>query len=438
MGVLGIRREDKSEWEHRVPLVPADVKQLVAEGLEVHVQRSPLRCVPEAEYEAVGAKIVDSLDEATVVLGVKEMPATDFRAGVSYMFFSHTIKGQPYNMAMLRTLLDCGATLYDYELVTNEDGVRTIAFGRFAGLAGGLDTLWALGRRFAEEGIDTPLAALRQSLDYVDLEDAKKHVDAAAAKIAEGGWPAAAGPLVIAVTGYGGKVAHGAWEVLERLPHRVVAPGDLPKLEEWPTHEAILVPFRTTDLVRHRTAGKPVTRAEYYEHPERYEPIVGESLPYLTALVHGILWTDRYPKFITREDTAALLDAGPTRFRLITDITCDPDGSNELLPEATSVGDPTYVIDPRTGETRRGFAGDGIVILGVDILPAELPRDSSRHFSAALAPLVPALMRGIPSLDDPSVAPELLGAVIALRGKLVPPWDEQLAEPLAQYGGETP
>ena len=437
MSVLGIRREDKSEWERRVPLVPSDVKRLVAEGVEVHVQRSPQRCIPEAEYEAAGAKIVDTLDAATVVLGVKEMPASEFRAGVSYMFFSHTIKGQPYNMAMLRTLLEREATLYDYELVTDDAGVRTIAFGRFAGLAGGLDTLWALGRRFAEEGIDTPLGPLRQSLDYVDLEDAKQHVDAAAARIAQDGWPAAAGPLVIAVTGYGGKVAGGAWEVLERLPHRVVAPADLPKLEEWPTHEAVLVPFGTTDLVRHRTEGSPVDKREYYDHPERYEPVVGESLPYLTALVHGILWTDRYPKFITREDTAALLDAGPTRFRLITDITCDPDGSNELLPKATSVGDPTYVIDPRTGETRGGFSGDGIVILGVDILPAELPRDASRHFSAALTPLVPALMRGIPSLDDPSVAPELRRAVIALRGELVPPWDDNLAEPLAESAGES-
>lgn len=437
MSVLGIRREDKSEWERRVPLVPSDVKHLVAEGVEVHVQRSEQRCIPEDEYEAAGARIVDTLDDATVVLGVKEMPASEFRAGVSYLFFSHTIKGQPYNMAMLRTLLERRATLYDYELVTDAAGVRTIAFGRFAGLAGGLDTLWALGQRFTEEGIETPFAPLRQSLGYVDLEDAKQHVDAAAAKIAKDGWPTAAGPLVIAVTGYGGKVAGGAWEILERLPHRVVAPADLPKLEAWPTHEAILVPFGTSDLVRPRTEGRPVDRQEYYDHPERYEPVVGESLPYLTALVHGILWTDRYPKFITREDTAALLDAGPTRFRLITDITCDPDGSNELLPQATSVGDPTYVIDPRTGETQPGFAGDGIVILGVDILPAELPRDASRHFSAALTPLVPALMRGIPSLDDPTVAPELRRAVIALRGELVPPWDETLAEPLAQHAGES-
>ena len=32
---VGIRREDKNEWEARVPLIPNDVKKLVSDGIEV-------------------------------------------------------------------------------------------------------------------------------------------------------------------------------------------------------------------------------------------------------------------------------------------------------------------------------------------------------------------------------------------------------------------
>ena len=40
---IGIRTEDKSEWERRTPLTPEDMAALQAEGLPVVVQASPQR-----------------------------------------------------------------------------------------------------------------------------------------------------------------------------------------------------------------------------------------------------------------------------------------------------------------------------------------------------------------------------------------------------------
>lgn len=37
---------------------------------------------------------------------VAEIPSPFFQSGKTYVFFSHTIKGQPYNMAMLRRLME--------------------------------------------------------------------------------------------------------------------------------------------------------------------------------------------------------------------------------------------------------------------------------------------------------------------------------------------
>ena len=74
MAVIGIRREDKSVWERRAPLVPEDVARIVAGGTEVHVQRSPSRCFPDEEYARAGARLSDDLGAAQVVLAVKEIP----------------------------------------------------------------------------------------------------------------------------------------------------------------------------------------------------------------------------------------------------------------------------------------------------------------------------------------------------------------------------
>nr|HPM25254.1 hypothetical protein [Phycisphaerae bacterium] len=135
--MIGIRREDKSQWEARVPLVPADVRVLIQEhGLAVQVQSSPIRRFAEAEYRAAGATIVDDLRACPIILGVKEIPPRYFEPGKTYVFFSHTIKGQPANMPMLKRLLELGCTLIDYERIVDEHGRRLVFFGRFAGLAG--------------------------------------------------------------------------------------------------------------------------------------------------------------------------------------------------------------------------------------------------------------------------------------------------------------
>jgi Alanine dehydrogenase/PNT, N-terminal domain len=442
MGILGIRREDKSRWERRTPLVPRDVARLVESGVTVHVESSPNRCVPDAEFAAAGAVIVEELTGATAILGVKEVPTAKIVPGCTYLFFSHTMKGQSYNMPMLRRLLDAGCTMLDYELVTDEDGLRTIAFGRHAGLAGTIDTLWALGRRFAAEGIDTPLAAMKQALDYHDLDEARRAVREVGSRIGAEGLPEAASPLAIGVTGEGGKVWGGAMEILELLPHRRLAPRELAAWRrEAPAgraREIAIASYGPEHLVEPRDPARTYDWDDYVAHPEHYRARFGRDLAHLTAVVYGIFWTDRYPRFVQREDVAALWADGNTpALRVLTDITCDPGGSNELLVRTTDPGDPAYVVDPDTLAVTPGFEGRGPVIVAVDILPAELPRDASQHFSGALVDLVAHLAKDdpFPAADDPSIPGPLRRSLMVLRGRLVPPWNERLAGPLAKHGG---
>ena len=160
MQVIGIRYEDKYKMERRVPLIPEHVKILAEAGLKFEVESSGKRIFTDEEFEGAGAEIVEKIDKAGIIMGVKEMPLDIFQEGKTYIFFSHVIKGQPYNMPMLRKMMAKKVNLIDYEKIVDEHGQRMIFFGRYAGIAGIINSLWALGQRWSRDpaGRDVPWA----------------------------------------------------------------------------------------------------------------------------------------------------------------------------------------------------------------------------------------------------------------------------------------
>jgi len=113
--IIGIRHEDKYLMERRVAITPAHVAKLTKTGLEFVVEKSPKRIFSDNEFEVAGAETADNLRKAGVIFGVKEIPVHHFEEGKTYVFFSHVIKGQPYNMPMLKVMMNKGCSLIDYE-----------------------------------------------------------------------------------------------------------------------------------------------------------------------------------------------------------------------------------------------------------------------------------------------------------------------------------
>ena len=72
----------------------------------------------------------------------------------------------------------------------------------------------------------------------------------------------------------------------------------------------------------------------------------------------------------------------------IADVSCDVNGSIEFLEQTTTIENPFFTYNPMLNKSIEGVAEDGIAIMGVDILPTELPRESSKHFGDALIPLI--------------------------------------------------
>jgi alpha-aminoadipic semialdehyde synthase len=426
---IGIRREDKDQWEARVPLVPDDVARLASSGVATFtLQPSPQRVFPADEYIAAGARVDEDLSGCDIVLAVKEIPLALFEPAKTYAFFSHTIKGQPYNMDMLRRLMELKCQLIDYERITDERGRRLIFFSRFAGLAGAIDTLWALGRRMAWEGLTpNPFAALKQTYEYPSLAAALAAIREVGAAIVRDGLPAEICPFAIGISGYG-NVSLGVQEVLDALGAIPTAPADLDGLFARPADRraAYKVVFAEHDTVVRRDSRACFALDEFVQQPDLYEGVFERWLPRLAVLINCVFWDTQYPRLVTKAAARRLFGAAaPPLLRVIGDVSLDIGGSIEFTVKETHIDDPVYVYDPESDTIADGVAGRGPVVLAVGNLPCELSRESSEAFSAALSPFVPALAGADFSLPyaQLTLPPELRRALILHHGDFTPDYE---------------
>lgn len=426
MKTLLIRAEDKNRWERRVPVVPVDLKAIIGEiDSKALVEKSDKRFFGEDQYTDAGAEICRGMAAGDVILGVKEIPIEKILDGKTYVFFSHTIKGQPANMPLLQRIMDSGSTLIDYEKITDEQGRRLIYFGPYAGDAGAIDILSLMGEHWAAKGIRTLFADVRRAHQYDSVAAAREHLTEIGRAIREEGLPEKLCPFTIGILGYG-KVSGGAQQIFDCLPVQRIPANEINAFvreSRGDRHTVYLTIFKEQDLVKPIDDGAAFDLQEYFTHPERYESRFEQFLPSFTLLVNAVYWETRYPRFVTWEGLKRLAKAEPVmKLNGIADITCDTHGSIECNVKSTGSDMPAYRVDPTAGTTSDGHLGEGIVLLAVDNLPCELPNDSSTFFSNQLRPFVPGLLTAdyAASLESSGLPSEIQRAVIVYNGKLTP------------------
>jgi hypothetical protein len=437
VNIIGIRREDKNPWERRVPLIPSHIRELMkTQGLKFHIQPSPIRIFADEDFRLEGAKIQESLELCPVIMAVKEIPLSFLEKGKVYLLFSHTVKGQPANMPMLRRMADLGCTLIDYEKIVDEKGRRLVFFGRQAGEAGMIDTLWALGRRLVLEGMDNPFSELRQTFHYESVVEAKEELAEIGEGIRRKGLRPELVPFICGFTGYG-HVSQGAQEMFDLLPSDEIYAEEYDAFishGNFSASRVYKIVFREEHLVRPRAAGRPFELQDYYDHPENYEPVLEHFVPQMTVLINGISWAPKYPRLLTKKFIRDLFvpagrsasaqngAAGRPRLKVIGDISCDVGGAVECTIQATNPKDPVFVYDPASDSAVFGFAGNGPVIMAVDNLPAEIPLESSVFFSQSLKPFVPAVAHAdfSRSFADCWLPDPIRKAVILYKGEFTP------------------
>ncbi|KAJ3534969.1 hypothetical protein NM688_g7045 [Phlebia brevispora] len=461
---IGIRREDPQRiWERRCPLTPEAVHHLVKnEDVDVLVQPCERRVWRMEQLLEAGARPHPTLKPAHVVLGIKETPIPELKELVdplplaghehpvarTHLMFSHTHKGQAYNMVLLNQFLspnnqETKPRLIDYELLTDEQGKRTVGFGWFAGVAGALESLSALAHALLEQGIaspflSTPRPHMHPSLSSV-LNDLHKLVGD---RIANEGTPHSLGPVVICVTGTG-KVADGALDLLKHLPVEYIRVEDLPSLVADPganLHKIYVVHALPRDYFV-RKDGQPYERGHYYSHPDVYESVFHTKVaPYITLLLNGVGWAKGYPRLMTNAQLKTALELARTnglgigRFACVGDISCDVEGGLEFLPRHSTLSEPFFRTRPPSLPAHL----PDVTMMAVDILPTALPREASEHFSNVLMPYLRTVIRGYREgglAQGDRTGEALERATVASEGKLREPhiW---LENPLGKWRAE--
>nr|XP_006122637.2 alpha-aminoadipic semialdehyde synthase, mitochondrial [Pelodiscus sinensis] len=431
--VLAIRREDISVWERRAPLAPKHVKELTNLGYKVLVQPSNRRAIHEKEYIKAGGIIQEDISEASLIVGVKRPPEGKLIPEKNYAFFSHTIKAQEANMSLLDEVLRKEIRLIDYEKMVDHKGMRVVAFGQWAGVAGMINILHGMGLRFLALGHHTPFMHIGMAHNYRNSSQAVQAVRDAGYEISLGLMPKSIGPLTFVFTGTG-NVSKGAQEVFNELPYEFVEPHELREVSK----SGDLRKVYGTVLSRHhhlvRKSDGVYDPEEYDKHPELYTSRFNTNIaPYTTCLINGIYWEQHTPRLLNRYDAKKLLAPVkpsaaategcpelPYKLVAICDISADTGGSIEFMTECTTIDSPFCMYDADQHIIHDSVEGFGILMCSIDNLPAQLPIEATEYFGDMLFPYVEEMLLsdGSQPLESQNYSPVVRDAVIASNGSL--------------------
>lgn len=357
---IGLIREGRVPPDKRVAFTPLQVEEIMQRFPHVSVvcQQSPVRCYLDEEYRELDIPVVSDIQACDILMGIKEVPLPDLIANKTYIFFSHTLKKQPHNRKLLQVVLKKNIRLIDYEVLRDTQGNRLVAFGRYAGIVGAFNGLWAYGKRFK-------LFSLRRAFECFDINDLK--LELRKVKL-----PA----IKIVLTG-AGRVAKGAMETLDTAGIRKVSQHDfLTQTFDKPVY----VQLSSSDY-HSRKEGGHFNREEFHQHPERYNSHFSNFTKVSDVLLAGAFWNPKAPLLFTQHDMHAI----DFRIKVIADITCDINGSIPSTKRATSIIDPLYDYDPITDSVRPSLTNDRfITVMAIDNLPCELPRSASEEFGRDL------------------------------------------------------
>jgi alanine dehydrogenase len=369
---FGIIREGKTPPDKRTPLTPSHCKELLEKysQLEISVQRSPIRCIEDVAYKKAGATLVDSVSDCDVIFGVKEVPYDMLAEGKTMLFFSHTIKKQPYNQKLLQEIVGKKIRLIDYETLTYPNGARVLGFGRYAGIVGAYNALIALGKRY--DSFEMKPAYLCEDMKEMGRE--MKKVDLGKAKIIISG---------------GGKVANGAKETLDAAGIKQVS------IDEFLNEEFEEAVYCNADILDYheKDGNPPAGFADFVKDSTIWENTFKKFTKVADIFISAHFWDNKSAAFFTEED----VKSDDFKVRVVADITCDIKGSVPTTLRASTIADPIYGYDRFTGQEADAHAESSITVMAVDNLPCEVPKDASSGFGDDLVEKVIPLFLG----DDP-------------------------------------
>lgn len=391
---LGIIREGKTPPDFRVVFTPLQCNaiQKMYPQIKILVQSSPIRTYKDVDYLQAGIDVVENLEDCDIIFGVKEVPINALIPNKQFFFFSHTIKKQPYNRDLLKSILAKKVHLVDYEVIRDLNHNRLVGFGRYAGIVGCYNAFLTYGLKSGRYHLKPANACSNR----MEVEQELKKVDLPS-------------DFRIVLTGFG-RVGHGAIEILKLLPIKEVTPSEFLSIK---ADQAIYSHLECDDYYEH-SLDEPFVKDQFYKNPENFKSTFSQYLPLCDMYIPCHFWDSRSPKIILQSDFLS-----PTcRVKVIADISCDVAGPIASTIRASKMSDPIYGYNPETGLEVDFMDPKAIAVMAVDNLPCELPRDASEDFGNQLIKHVIPLLLG----DDPDRIIER-GSQTNTAGELMPDFD---------------
>ena len=352
---FGIIKERKNPPDRRVVFSPKklnEFQQKFPEAL-LKVEPSLIRVFSDVAYQKKGIEVTENMTDCDVLIGVKEVPIEALIPNKKYFFFSHTIKKQPYNRALIQAILSKNIELYDHETIVKENGMRLIGFGRYAGIVGAYNGFRAIGLK--KNTFNLPKASTLESqqeliseLNNIKLTNIK-----------------------ILLTG-NGKVAYGAKEMLDAMSITQVT------VDEYLNTSFQVPVYCLADVLDYnkRKDHQVLDNHDFYKYPENYESDFMRFAMVTDFFIAGHFYGNGAPYLFTREDAKSK----DFNIQFVADISCDVDGPVATTIRSSTIADPIYGYNPITESEVNYKDKDAIVVMAVDNLPCELPKDASEGF----------------------------------------------------------
>jgi hypothetical protein len=307
-----------------------------------------------------------------------------------YFFFSHTIKKQPYNRELLKTILEKNIELYDHETIVDDKNRRLIGFGRYAGIVGAYNGIRAFGLKYD----------LFNLAKAETLPDQKTLIE----RLKRNSLP----NIKIVLTGRG-KVAFGAKEMLDAMKIKEVS------IENYLTKTFAEPVYTFIDVLDYnkRADGQSSTKEDFYKNPTEYVSDFERFSNVSDMFIAGHFYGNNAPIILSKE----MLRSPKCKLKVVADVSCDIDGPVACTIKPSTIADPIYGYLPSEHKEVSYTHPSAIVVMAVDNLPCELPKDASDGFGEVF------LERVIPAFFNNDKDGVLERAKMTENGKLTPRFD---------------
>jgi alanine dehydrogenase len=367
---FGIIKERKNPPDRRVVFSPnelAKLKQTYHDAI-VEVESSDIRIFSDVQYKSMGITVTDDVSGSDVLFGVKEVPVENLIPNKAYFFFSHTIKKQPYNQKLLKAILEKNIDLYDHETIVDDQNRRLIGFGKYAGMVGVYNGIRAFGIKF--ELFKLPKAETLAGKDALIMHLKRLNLPA----------------LKFVLTGTG-KVGSGAKEILDAIKVKEIT------IENYLTKNYAQPVYVQLDVLEYnkRIDGEVIDFRDFVAHPDEYVSDFEKFTKVTDIYFAGHFYATGAPMILTRE----MLNASDCKLKVVADISCDVKGPIACTLRSSTIEEPIYGYFPLEDREVEVFHPAAVVVMAVDNLPCEIPKDASEGFGEQfMEHVIPAFFNG--------------------------------------------